>query len=1689
MSSRQALMEFEDFTTYGNLKTQDITDNIAKKKYTIKSYITDGSKALKDIIPHTWVFMASVQDMHWPDNVQVSLYGLTLKGNAKMRWSTTRAELVDDEPRDLEDSLRAFISTYVPTNRDVQYSVACYITKHKKPNNIDVQNYLMHMENMNASTKWVSGAATALNAKDFKLAFFDAMPDAWQDKFEEANLNIMNLSIKEITSYFVIFDKKKDTTKNHNNNKRKQVEDGDDDHQPTTAQGNKKRNRRGNGKGKNNGNKNKKPGNKTSGSESCPICKTNSHVLEDCYFYAKNANSPIVKRGIAAAVAGKKTVPKKNPKESHVADEAMIAIEVPKKAPVSIARWGLKPISRFDECHVGEIDKPVITGDPPSELAVKNKSKHTMSNTPYDDAEITTPLTPVYNVCCSQLLSRLNQTTSLIPRAVNVRVTAVTTKTFGPMTTVENSSVSRKRKLPISINSVNCLLARPTRSIYAMAGQDTMRATTTPTSCSTTITATTKTLRLTSENDDESLFASLPARIFDLVTCDSINSFFIDLDHLYTYISEMPDIHYQKSKIVCSTDTNFLLELDSALSPCTTLLVKSIQGHAFNQSLRALFDTGSDSSHIQQRVLPEEAGSSTMVEPKTIVGMTGTASISQEVELQDMLLPEFSQSRRISDPFKCYVMDNKSVYDIILGRDFLMTVGIDILNSTQEMQWLDNKLPFRDRFSIQDPFDLNTTTLEILSGDMEGLERSSILDAKYEAFDPHAIAESHTHLTPQQRVELGDLLSEFPQLFDGKLRTYPRRKVHIEMKENATPVNRRAYPVPHAHLETLKTELDHLCEIGVLERCGASEWAMPSFIIPKKDGRVRLVSDFRELNKCIKRPVYPLPRIQDVLRKRKNYSFFTKLDVSMQYYTFELDDVSSEYCVISTPFGPYRYKKLPMGVKIASDFAQEAMEESMRDIDEVDCYIDDVGIWDDSWDNHLKTLRKVLQRLQTDGFAINPLKCEFGVKETDWLGYWLTPIGLKPWRKKVDAIIKLEAPTMLTQVRSFIGAVTYYRDMFHRRSHVLTPLTELTKGTGPKKRKIIWTDECQKSFDTMKAIITRDVLIRYPDHNIPFHVYTDASDLQLGSVIIQNNAPVAYFSRKLNSTQKNYSTIEKELLSIVETLKEYRTMLFGCRELNIYTDHKNLTHNKLSSQKVIRWRLFIEEYNPIFHFVKGTDNAIADALSRLPRTERQEFPFPSPGDQSRLKSSHDTPDSIASDPKPDDTNFTHQDTTSSLNNICFKCNSTAPLKNDGRFLESSSPHAFSVLQDDNDMLECLLNFPDMQVNANHPLDYQSIAVEQLLDIELVQKLETNPTKYMKKMVDDDVELIVYKPTAEMPWKICIPNAKLDNTIRWYHMVLNHTGISRLYGTITMHFYNPRLRTRIDEIVKACDACQRFKLTGKGYGKLPPREPPLVPWEEIAVDLIGPWKIQINDRHIVFNALTVIDIATNLAELIRVMSKSAAHVGLQLENAWLSRYPSPVRIIYDQGPEFKGQGFQAVLRNHNIRKRPTTVKNPQANAICERLHQTITNVLRPLCLMHPPQNIDEASLIIDTALQAASYSARTAIHTTMENAPGAIAFSRDMLLNIPLIADLYILQQNRRLLINKQLIKANRKRISHDYRQGEEVLILAYKPDKLDARATGPFRIEQVHANGTVTIRRSAHVTERINIRRLKPYRR
>ena len=397
---------------------------------------------------------------------------------------------------------------------------------------------------------------------------------------------------------------------------------------------------------------------------------------------------------------------------------------------------------------------------------------------------------------------------------------------------------------------------------------------------------------------------------------------------------------------------------------------------------------------------------------------------------------------------------------------------------------------------------------------------SEILPSKYDATDIEAIICHCTYLCPQQQDDLLNVLSRFPKLFNNELDVYPHEKIHLDIDPTVPPHITCAYLVPCSQLQFFKDKLDRLVSIGVLEPGGCSEWISGTFITPKKDSCVCWVSDFRALNKAIKRKVYPIPHTQDILSRRNGYKFLSKLDISMQYYTFELDDKSKELCTIATPFGLYRYCHLPMGISTSPDITQEIMEHVLALIEDIEIYIDDIACFSNAWCDHMNLLKVVLERLEANGFCVNPLKCKWAVQETDFLSHWLTPTGIKPWSKKVDSILAMKPPTNLTELRTFLGLVMYYRDMWPCHSHILAPLTDLLKT--PKLKTFIWTLEHQTAFTCMKALVALDSLLVYPDHNLPFDIETDASDFQLGAIIKQKGRLVAYYTHKLNSTQLHY---------------------------------------------------------------------------------------------------------------------------------------------------------------------------------------------------------------------------------------------------------------------------------------------------------------------------------------------------------------------------------------------------------------------------------------------------------------------------------------------------------------------------------------------------------------------------------------
>ena len=678
------------------------------------------------------------------------------------------------------------------------------------------------------------------------------------------------------------------------------------------------------------------------------------------------------------------------------------------------------------------------------------------------------------------------------------------------------------------------------------------------------------------------------------------------------------------------------------------------------------------------------------------------------------------------------------------------------------------------------------------------------------------------------------------------------------------------------------------------------------------------------------------------------------------------------------------------------------MGNHMADLNYVRAYIDDVAILSsNSWEDHLQKVDTVLNRLKQAGLKVNGLKSFFGRAELEYLGYMLTQKGVKPVQKKVDAILKIAPPKNIRHLRSFLGAVNYYRDLWMRRAHLLTPLNNLTR----KGTKWNWGPAQDRAFENIKRVMARETLLYYPNFNKPFEIHTDASLHQLGSVISQDGHPIAFYSRKLRDGQHNYTTTERELLAIVETLKEFRTILLG-QQLKIYTDHKNLTFSNFNTERVMRWRMVLEEYSPELVYIKGPDNLVADALSRL-------------------------------DLLPD------IQETNSFEWMSFQADELSV---------DSYPLRLALLQreqqKDQRLRQALKKYKDYNLHTVHGGGKQ-------------------------------YKLIQYKD------KIVVPVSLQQRMVKWYHTMLMHPGINPTELTIRQHFTWPSLTADVAKIVGSCPTCQLTKKTKKKVGHLPPKQAECNPWDILCIDLIGPYTIERKGKKpLSLHCMTMIDPATGWFEMVEIPNKQADTISNILEQTWMCRYPWPQKVICDRGSEFMAEVKQMLQEDYGCNVNQITTRNPQANAILERIHQTIGNMVRTTQL-HSTE-VDEQDPF-SGLLSAAAFATRATVHTTLGATPSQLVFGRDAMVNTKFIADWAYIKNNKQKLINQNNKRENSKRKPHTYRMGDKIIIKTDSSTKFGKDPyQGPYDIVQVNDNGTIRYRKG-NITDTINIRNIHPY--
>ena len=375
-----------------------------------------------------------------------------------------------------------------------------------------------------------------------------------------------------------------------------------------------------------------------------------------------------------------------------------------------------------------------------------------------------------------------------------------------------------------------------------------------------------------------------------------------------------------------------------------------------------------------------------------------------------------------------------------------------------------------------------------------------------------------------------------------------------------------------------------------------SEYAAPLCVVPKANSTdLRLCGDFRAINACTKPDRYPLPRIDEIKQKVHGY-IFTALDLKDGFYQIPLHPKDKPKTAMQTPFGLYVYNRMPFGLRNAPPTFQRFMNEVLKKLDNVIVYIDDIIIFSNSYEEHITHLHQVFERLEYHELIVNFKKSHFFKTEVTYLGFLINARGYRPSQVVIPKFDKLEPPVDKAGVQKFMGIVNYYREHMPHMAEFGSKMYDLVK----KYVKFRWTPEHQAEFDILKKMCQERLLL------VPFQVgtaaeiYTDASCVACGAVLVQNKKLVQCFSKSFTPTQQHYSTFDRECFGMVLAVKHFRHLLVGTPFV-IYTDHKPLLKwlsKPPVSDRHARWICQVQDIVTEIKYIPGEDNILADLLSR-----------------------------------------------------------------------------------------------------------------------------------------------------------------------------------------------------------------------------------------------------------------------------------------------------------------------------------------------------------------------------------------------------------------------------------------------------------------------------------------------------------
>ena len=469
--------------------------------------------------------------------------------------------------------------------------------------------------------------------------------------------------------------------------------------------------------------------------------------------------------------------------------------------------------------------------------------------------------------------------------------------------------------------------------------------------------------------------------------------------------------------------------------------------------------------------------------------------------------------------------------------------------------------------------------------------------------------------TVNQLLTADQLVTQYPDVFKSQLGCFPG-VVHLEVDENVQPVVTPTRRIPTALKEKFRHEIKRLEDLGVIAPVAKpTPWVSSVVVATKKSGALRVCTDPRPLNKALKRERYQHPVLDDILPELAQAKVFSTVDLRSGYWHCALDEQSSLLTTFATPYGRYRWCRLPFGLSASSEIFQKRVNQTLEGVEGVLDITDDIVVYgvgkteEEAGVDHDKKLLKLLERCRSHGVALNPEKLKLRRKRVTFMGHELTNKGINMDPEKAKAILEMPRLTNVEEVQRLSGFVNYLSKFLPKLADSMEPIRRLTR----KDVQWRWTQVEEKALQEVKKLVTEAPVPSYYDPSSELTIQCDASQRGLGAALLQSQKPVAYASSALTQTETRYAQIEKEMLAIVYVLETFNQFTFG-RKVTVHSDQKPLgvilKKPLACAQRRLQGMIMrLQKYDIKVQYERGKDMHIADFLSRayLPSTDHPQM--------------------------------------------------------------------------------------------------------------------------------------------------------------------------------------------------------------------------------------------------------------------------------------------------------------------------------------------------------------------------------------------------------------------------------------------------------------------------------------------------